>query len=330
MSKIRTLIEQRPNYYRGQLLLEDDFLAEQNYHVTARRRHNKNLHGWGVVYGLTVSRESATSITVNPGFAVDESGNEIFLEEPKHVDVAKFRPNELLKVSLAYEEASGVEAGAGAPHNRRICYAVVTLSEVSENIAELTLATVRLDGQGRVSEEAVDYSQTRYARIVAPGSITPTELHESLRRGWLRMPFRPHPLVNVPKDGVKDIPPEFRVGPTQALSPDHKGAGEKDRGAAGTMAIPIPPSVKHVTRLRIAGAENEGEILLKLMIGGWDPSKKQHFEEMLVEEKITSAPFMETYNINDTALDPEYQTLSLWLWGTRRTSVSLIAVEFVY
>jgi hypothetical protein len=31
MKKIVTVVEQRPNYYRGQLLLEDDFLAEQNY-----------------------------------------------------------------------------------------------------------------------------------------------------------------------------------------------------------------------------------------------------------------------------------------------------------
>ena len=46
MEKIRTVIEQRPNYYRGQLLLEGDFLAEQTYHVEARQHHNRHLHGW--------------------------------------------------------------------------------------------------------------------------------------------------------------------------------------------------------------------------------------------------------------------------------------------
>src|SRR5262245_48273015 len=155
MSKIRTVIEQRPNYYLGQLLLEEDFLAEQNYHVTARRRHNKNLHGWGVVHGLTVSRESANSIVVNPGFAVDRSGSEIFFEEPKYVNLAQFKPNELLKVSLTYEEDPVSEREAGAPRKQRNFCAVVTVSEISENIAGLILATVQLDGQGRVSEEAI-------------------------------------------------------------------------------------------------------------------------------------------------------------------------------
>ena len=129
------------------------------------------------------------------------------------------------------------------------------------------------------------------------------------------------------------IPPAFRVGPTEVLTPDPRESGADDRGAAGTMAIPIPPSVTQVTRLRIAGATNEGAILLQLIRSGWDWGKKVHLpHQLLVEEVITGAPFMETFNINidDTALDPEYQTLSLWLWGTRRTSISLVATEFVY
>src|SRR6266852_1021020 len=98
MEKIKIAIGQRPNYYRGQLLLEGDFLAEQSYHVDARRRHNRNLHGWGVVRGLTVSRDSDTSLTINPGIAIDASGYEIFLERAQHVSLAEFGPNELLQV----------------------------------------------------------------------------------------------------------------------------------------------------------------------------------------------------------------------------------------
>jgi hypothetical protein len=157
-----------------------------------------------------------------------------------------------LRVGLTYKEATGSEGGAGAPQNRRDCYAEITVSKISEDSARLILATIQLDGQGKISKEAIDYSQTKYVRILAPGSITPTELDENLRKGWLRLPFRADPLVNVPEE-AREIPPAFRVGTTEALSPAPKEADEKDKGAAGTMAIPIPPSVTQVTRLRIAG-----------------------------------------------------------------------------
>lgn len=334
MKKIVTVVEQRPNYYRGQLLLEDDFLAEQNYHANARRRHNLNLHGWGIVRGFTVSRESANSIIINPGFAIDQSGDEIFLNETKHINLEEFGPNELLRVGLTYKEATGSEGGAGAPQNRRDCYAVITVSRISEDSARLILATIQLDGQGKINKEAIDYSQTKYVKILAPGSITPTELDENLRKSWLRLPFRPDPLVEAepdePEEERDERPPAFRVGATESLSPDPKEADEKDRGAAGTMAIPVPPGITQVTRLRIAGSANDGEILFKLFAGGWDPGKNKHVRKKLVDKKITSAPFLETFDIDDTSLDPEYQTLSIWLRGTRRTAISLIAIEFVY
>jgi hypothetical protein len=336
MEKLKIEIGQRPNYYRGQLLLEGDFLAEQTYHVDARRHHNRYLHDWGVVRGLTVSRDSDTSLTINPGVAIDVSGDEIFLERPQRVSLAEFGPNELLQVGLSYDHGTSSEGSAGASQNRCDVYAVITVSRIAEDGARLTIARVQLDGQGKLlDEKAIDYSHTRYVKMVAPGSITSTELPESLRKGWLRMPFRPIPLVNAP-EGEREIPPEFRVGATQALSPDPEVADTTDRGAAGTMAIPIPPSVTQVTRMRIAGARNEGEILLQLVIGGWDLDKDEHFRKIIVDQKIASEdppkPFIKTFDIDikDTALDPEYQTLSLWLRGTRRTSISLIAVEFVY
>jgi hypothetical protein len=136
-----------------------------------------------------------------------------------------------------------------------------------------------------------------------------------------------------PEEGTEGGLPAFRVGATEALSPDHRDAGDKDRGAAGTMAIPIPPSVKHVMRFRIAGMENKGEIAILLMRGGFDPDGRKHVRDVLLDEKIVrKEPYLETYTLKerDRALNPEYHTLVLWLKGTRRTAVSLIAVEFGY
>lgn len=47
----------RPRYFNGQLLTADDLQAEQNYFREKLRRHNRCLHGWGVVRGLEVTQD---------------------------------------------------------------------------------------------------------------------------------------------------------------------------------------------------------------------------------------------------------------------------------
>jgi hypothetical protein len=122
------------------------------------------------------------------------------------------------------------------------------------------------------------------------------------------------------------------VGVTRAISPDPKDAGPKDRGAGGTMAIPLPPGVRKLKRFRIAGEENQGKISLQLFLGGWDEKAKKHVRVELLNKTIDKAPYQETYTIEDqlSNVDPEFHTLALTLWGTRRTFVSLIAVEVAY
>ena len=71
---------QRLNYFSGRLLSADDFTAEQNYFREKARRHNRMLHGWGVVSGLGVTLESSGSgaqVVVAPGLAIDKRGEEI-------------------------------------------------------------------------------------------------------------------------------------------------------------------------------------------------------------------------------------------------------------
>ena len=46
---------ERPNYVTGQILTADYFTTEQNYFLARLRRHNRYLHGWGVVRGFSVS-----------------------------------------------------------------------------------------------------------------------------------------------------------------------------------------------------------------------------------------------------------------------------------
>jgi hypothetical protein len=70
---------QRVRYFTGQMLSADDFNTEQNYFREIHRRHNRYLHGWGVVSGLKVSIDKGNVVQVSPGTAIDCIGNELLL-----------------------------------------------------------------------------------------------------------------------------------------------------------------------------------------------------------------------------------------------------------
>jgi hypothetical protein len=74
---------ERPNFYAGRLVTAADFQQDQDYFRAKLRLHNRLLHGWGVVTGLQVS-ESAGTLTVSAGLALDCAGNELVLAEPRH------------------------------------------------------------------------------------------------------------------------------------------------------------------------------------------------------------------------------------------------------
>lgn len=69
------------NYHFGMLLGVDDFRAEQGFHVGRLRRHQRALHGYGVVYGYAVSFDAThAELKVGAGFAVDAHGRDLALD----------------------------------------------------------------------------------------------------------------------------------------------------------------------------------------------------------------------------------------------------------
>jgi hypothetical protein len=76
---------ERPNFFEGQLLTQSDLTDEQEYLQGKYRRHNRLLHGWGVVCGLLVvpHPDKPTSVLVEPGLALDPWGREIVVPEPQ-------------------------------------------------------------------------------------------------------------------------------------------------------------------------------------------------------------------------------------------------------
>ena len=62
----------RPRYYSRQLVTPDDLTLEQDYFRAKLRRHNRIMHGWGVVCGARVVAsaqkwEGAGQARIRPG-----------------------------------------------------------------------------------------------------------------------------------------------------------------------------------------------------------------------------------------------------------------------
>ena len=94
----------RLSYFFGQVLTAESFQLEQNYFREKFKRHNRTLHGFGIVSGLKVSVHSG-EIIVEPGVALDCEGNELVLANRLMRDAATI-PSEpcAVYVSIRYVE----------------------------------------------------------------------------------------------------------------------------------------------------------------------------------------------------------------------------------
>ncbi|HEX5721069.1 MAG TPA: hypothetical protein VF179_33260, partial [Thermoanaerobaculia bacterium] len=98
----------RLKYFNGQFLREPDFTDEQEYHLDRQRRHNRQLHTPGIADGLVVTADqSATSVSVAPGTAIDGQGRQIVLNETRLVGFPGSLNGQtaLVVISYAQEES---------------------------------------------------------------------------------------------------------------------------------------------------------------------------------------------------------------------------------
>jgi hypothetical protein len=86
---------QRPRYFARQLVTPAELNLESRYFIARVRRHNRMLHGWGVVCGLEVCRvpnadglgAEPWKIKIRPGHAIDGYGNDISNDVDRIVDL---------------------------------------------------------------------------------------------------------------------------------------------------------------------------------------------------------------------------------------------------
>lgn len=86
-----TLLE-RVNFFNRQLLTANDMTTECDYFRQKLRRHDRFMHGWGVVCGLAVTAApvagTAWRVEIGPGYALGPYGDEIFVGEAVYFDLA--------------------------------------------------------------------------------------------------------------------------------------------------------------------------------------------------------------------------------------------------
>jgi hypothetical protein len=87
---------ERVRFFPRQLLTADDMVADQDYFRQKMRRHNRFLHGWGVVCGLEVvaapTTESPWRVAIGSGYALGPYGDEIWVPDTVHLDLAHCGP----------------------------------------------------------------------------------------------------------------------------------------------------------------------------------------------------------------------------------------------
>ncbi|HEY5885802.1 MAG TPA: hypothetical protein VIT88_14020 [Pyrinomonadaceae bacterium] len=103
----------RPHYFSGRLLTEDDFNQEQKYFIDKFKRHNRSLHGFGVISGLKVTAE-AGKIKVSAGMALDCEGNEIVVPSDQTLPKPALN-SKIAFVTLKYKEFGEGRTSLGEP-----------------------------------------------------------------------------------------------------------------------------------------------------------------------------------------------------------------------
>jgi hypothetical protein len=320
-------ITRKPAYHHGQLLLEGDFIAEQEFHSDARYLHARYLHGFGVVHGLEVTRAGDLAIGVSPGFAVDRKGHEIELREAETLELHGLPASTLAWVTIGYrtERVDRVHES----DNRIDCYADLRVATgVEPN--DVRLARVQLDERGRLEHHhAINHQERDHLRtVIAPGSVTPETLDAQLRSGWITMAFHP---TGIPRDETDTRPP-FRVGATQAVAHREYDGKPNLSGAAGTMTIPLPPGIRHIRRICVAGPENEKGITVRLVKGGFDHQAMKHMRDEVAEFVIDPGAYYQTVEIQEAhrGVGDRHRTLSVDIRSDGYAIVSLVAIEVSY
>jgi len=307
----------RLNYFTHQFLREQDFQAEQAYHVAMRRQHNRLLHGWGVIEGFDVRKKSDHEIVIDPGIAIDNLGREIVLDGPVVRDISAFERNSHTYVAIAYDETKDEadhHSAGGVDGYTRVTESPVFSEhkhEPAKDGSVIALARVHLNENGSVQRIEKEIRTT----LDAGSSAT----------GWMRLPFKPVRL-EVLRIGEKLVPAkqwepgiEFTIDVASSYC---------EKSARGTMAIPVPPGASKVKAFRICGT-TRGKVELELVRTGWNIEENKGGHKVLLKRTVEREWFDEHVPVEEE-LQPlnEFHSLAVSVIADGKTEIWLVAVRY--
>ena len=331
MSQSKCPVGKRVQFFKYQFLDEEDFRAEQKYHIDSRRLHNRTLHTWGIADGLGVERDGPKKIVIHPGSAIDAKGQEIRVNQNEAIDLSDLNEETEYHLTVSYEEGYVPEdlrnLGESTQYARTTEFAVIEARNESPSPdgIYIPLAKLRVNRQGEVS---IDRAVRKAAGAMVPpssitteqladASVTREKLNPKLRTGWVRLPFKPFAIPNERM---------FRIGVTEAEC-------DSD-GAWGTMSIPVPPHATRIVAFRIVGQSdpNTKGVRLQLWRCGWNANTNKKVEDLLLKDRwVKGQPYFDQkfdkFDL-EQSLDSATHGLALFVEATGQAKIWLIATQF--
>lgn len=185
------------NVHFGQLLGVSDLRALQGFHVGQARRHQRALHGHGVVAGYAVSVDDDTAeLRVTPGHALDAGGRDLLLEQPHCLSLSRWWAARLSEKDPDYAEFWDRNT-ARIDLQVLLSYATC-LSEPVPAVADPCQRQSSDIAYARVCETARLSLQRIAPSDEAPASLLPSPHQGSDRDTWVDF------LAALPPDAVPD------------------------------------------------------------------------------------------------------------------------------
>lgn len=186
---------ERTRWFRRMLVGPDDLIQDQRHELAARRRHNRLLHGWGVVCGLRVAagQEEPCKLVVEAGFALGPWGHEIVV--PKDVTI-----------DACAEDMDGNAAGPCGDVDPWCTPVRVARNPdkplyLAIRYAECDTRPVRVFGAGCGCDEAeCEYSRTRDSYTIKLLTELPKSHRDLKQPDW-------QTVLECPENGPRPCPP---------------------------------------------------------------------------------------------------------------------------
>ncbi|MET0449819.1 MAG: hypothetical protein ABW004_15505, partial [Aeromicrobium sp.] len=84
---------ERTRFFPRQLVGPDDLTQDQRYFREKHRRHNRMLHGWGIVCGAcVVPGDGSQQVVVTQGYVLSPHGDEIVIDHDVTLDLSRQSP----------------------------------------------------------------------------------------------------------------------------------------------------------------------------------------------------------------------------------------------